>query len=251
MNGVPKISLRGVRKTFGEIVAVESLDLDIMQHEIVCLLGPSGCGKSTCLEIMAGFEDVTSGRVEIDGRSIEGTGPDRIVIFQQPALFPWMTVRENVTIGPRARHLRGYRERAEELLATVQLERFGDHYPYQLSGGMMQRVAIARGLVGNPNVLLMDEPFGALDAQTRLSMQELLLSIRERYQPTIVFITHDVDEAIFLGDRVVVMTPRPGRIRESFVVPFGRNRTFELLTTPEFNQIKQHVLTLLHLREPS
>ena len=196
------------------IRALDCVDLEIAEGEFVALLGPSGCGKSTLLNILAGFEDNSEGTALIDGSSIGRPGPDRGVVFQEAALFPWLTVWENVVFGPKMQGVARaeYEERARELLEIVGLQDFAKAYPSQLSGGMRQRVGIARVLVMRPRALLMDEPFGALDAQTRLAMQELLLRVWEKLNTTVVFVTHDIDEAILLADRVCVMTARPARI---------------------------------------
>lgn len=238
--------LERVTKRFDEFTAVAGVTLAVRESEIVCLVGPSGCGKSTLLNMLAGFEKATGGDVEIDGHPITGPGPDRAVVFQHDALFPWLTVFANVTAGARARRRKGYERRAEELLGQLRLQGFFRHYPYQLSGGMRQRAAIARALMSDSKVLLMDEPFGALDAQTRGEMQALLQEIWANYRPTIVFITHDIEEALLLGDRVVVMGTSPGRILEILDVGFARPRTLELTTKPEFNAMKSRVLHLLH-----
>lgn len=245
---VPKIEIRDVVKSFGSTLALDHLNLRVWDSEIVCLLGPSGCGKSTALDIVAGFERPSSGTVLVDGQTVEDTGPERSVIFQTSALFPWMNVWNNLVLGPKSRGKKGYEDRAHELLRIVGLVGFESHFPYQLSGGMKQRASIARALLSEPDVLLMDEPFGALDAQTRLTMQELLLEVSANFSPTVLFITHDVDEAIFLGDRVVVLSPRPGRIAHEVDVDFGGPRSFETLTTPEFNSLKRQVFQMTHDR---
>lgn len=242
----PMIAFSGISKQYGRVQALDQLSFDILPGEILCLLGPSGCGKSTCLTLAAGFELPSTGQVLVRGTPVTGPGHDRSVVFQSPALMPWKTVWNNVVLGPRCRGERDYEGRATEMLSTVRLSEFRDHYPYQLSGGMMQRAAIARALLNNAEILLMDEPFGALDAQTRLAMQEMLLDIQERYRSTILFITHDVDEAIFLGDRVLIMSGRPGRIVETIEVSFNRPRSYGLLTTPGFAELKHHVLDLVH-----
>lgn len=246
----PKIVLRGISQTFISprtkqvSQALSQVDLDIYDKEFVCLLGPSGCGKSTLLNVIAGFLKPTIGTVLLDGRSITGPGPDRGVIFQEPTLFPWLTALDNVTFGPRMRHRPSgeYTAAAGEALRLVGLEGFERYLPRGLSGGMRQRVALARVLVANPQVLLMDEPFGALDAQTRTIMQELILRIWERDHKTALFITHDVEEAVFLADRVVVMTARPGRIKREFPVTLPRPRTLDLITRPEFMELKRTLL---------
>jgi NitT/TauT family transport system ATP-binding protein len=233
------------------LVALDDITFGIQSQEIVCVLGPSGCGKSTVLNIVAGFDRPSTGAIYLDGRPIAGPGPDRVVVFQSPALFPWLTVAENVVFALRFRpgDRADQHRRVDEYVRAVGLQGFEGHYPYQLSGGMRQRVALARALIGAPAILLLDEPFGALDAQTRLAMQELLLSIWERYRPTILFITHDVEEAIFLADRILVMTPRPGRIRAEFDVPIGRPRGYRVLTSPAFVTLKERILALVHTSE--
>lgn len=226
------------------IVAVDDVAMTIRDGEIICLVGPSGCGKSTVLNMIAGFEFPTSGRIMVGADDIRGAGPDRMVVFQSPALFGWMTVQQNITFGPRKRGIPKvrYEDDARQFINAVGLNDFAEHYPYQLSGGMRQRVQIARALMNQPEILLMDEPFGALDFQTRLLMQELLLRVWSEFKPTILFITHDVDEAIFLGDRVYVMSRRPGRLKEQFEIPFAKPRTIEILTDPQFVTLKDRIL---------
>ena len=228
-------------------LALEKFSLDVPDGEFLTIVGPSGCGKSTVLGLVAGFERPTSGQVLLDERPIFGPGSDRVVVFQEPGLYPWLDVRENIAFGLR---LRGGRVNWDEVHAFVEkvgLDGFERHYPNELSGGMQQRVAIARALIVAPEVLLMDEPFGALDAQTRLTMQELLLSLWGTIKTTVIFITHDVDEAILLGDRVIVMTRRPGRTADTLVVPFGRPRHVDTSLTPEFIEMKRRILgQLLH-----
>ena len=228
--------------------ALDAIDLVVGDHEIVGLVGPSGCGKSTILNLVAGFIQPTSGRVLLDGAPLSGIGPERLVVFQTPALFPWLTVMDNVTFGPRMRSVpeREYGALARDIIADVGLAGFERHFPYQLSGGMRQRTQIARALVNKPEVLLLDEPFGALDAQTRLVMQTMLLDVWERYRATILFITHDVDEALFLSDRTYVMSARPGRVAREITVPFPRPRDYSLLGDPAFAHLKSEVLGLLH-----
>jgi NitT/TauT family transport system ATP-binding protein len=249
-----KIVVRAVSKTFGsssrhgtEVQALDTVSLEIADQEIVCLVGPSGCGKSTLLNMLAGFDAPTTGEVRVGDVEVRDTGPDRIVVFQTPALFPWMTVRDNIAFGPRKRGVPARRclEEATRYMHAMGLDDFGGHYPYQLSGGMRQRVQIASALINRPDVLLMDEPFVALDFQTRLGMQELLLQIWDEFHPTILFITHDVEEAVFLADRLYVMTKRPGRIKEEIAVPFPKPRTFDIVTTQTFVSIKEHVLHLI------
>jgi NitT/TauT family transport system ATP-binding protein len=245
------IELRGVWKEFtkGErsVLAVEGVDLAVRPKEFTVLLGPSGCGKSTLLNLVAGFELPTRGEIVANGRTVTAPGPERAVVFQEPALFPWLSVYENVVFGPKTQgHPPAeYRPRAEKILEQVGLAGFGAHYPAELSGGMKQRVGIARVLAMEPPVLLMDEPFGSLDAQTRTLMQELLLGVWERHHQTVLFITHDIEEALLLADTVCVMTARPGRIKRRITVPLARPRPIEVTTSPEFNALKREVLTLI------
>lgn len=227
---------------------VEDIDLDIAPEQFVCLLGPSGCGKSTLLGAVAGHLSLRSGRVSLDGRDIAGPHPDRGIVFQHHTLFPWRSVIDNVAFGLKMKGV-AKRERlaqARDFLAQVGLSGFEDRYPAELSGGMQQRVEIARALINRPRVLLMDEPFGALDAQTRLTMQELLLRVWGQNRTTILFVTHDIDEALFLADRIVVMTPRPGRILDDLTIDFARPRQRDLISSPHFTTLKRHCLTLLH-----
>ena len=238
--------LSGITKRFGEVVALERVSFSVEPSQIACIVGPSGCGKTTILNILAGFETAYDGDARVGDRSIVAPGPDRTVVFQQDALFPWLTVYKNVVAGIERRDLvRGANVRARELLDLVHLGEFRDRYPYQLSGGMRQRAAIARALVRRPTVLLMDEPFGALDAQTRQEMQELLQAVCVSYAPTLVFITHDIDEALILGDLVFVMSGRPGRILECLHVDFGRPRSASIVTSVEFNAMKARIMSHL------
>jgi NitT/TauT family transport system ATP-binding protein len=250
MTATPKVDIQGLSKIFVEPLsgarteALRHVSLSIAEDQIVCLLGPSGCGKSTVLRIVAGFETATDGAVLVDRRPVAGPGPDRGVVFQEQALFPWLSIYQNIVYGPKIRGLgRGaYDGLARRYIEIVGLRGFEDHYPHELSGGMKQRVAIARVLINSPAVLLMDEPFGALDAQTRATMQEWLLDLWQKSPRTILFITHDVDEAIFLADRVYVMTARPGRIKMEREVGLPRPRTLDVLTRPAFMELKRDVL---------
>jgi NitT/TauT family transport system ATP-binding protein len=229
--------------------AIQDISFSAAPGEFVCLLGPSGCGKSTLLGALAGHIAATLGRVAVDGKPVVGPGPDRGIVFQHHTLFPWKRVVDNVAFGPKMRGV-GKTERraqAQEMLELVGLEGFTDHYPAQLSGGMQQRVEIARVLINHPRLLLMDEPFGALDAQTRRMMQELLLDIWARVRTTVVFITHDIDEALFLADHMLVMSPRPGRIIENIRIPFARPRQTELVVEADFVRLKHHCLDLLRV----
>ncbi|MBC5708806.1 ABC transporter ATP-binding protein [Hungatella sp. L12] len=227
----------------GEVVALNGVDMEIRENEFVCVVGPSGCGKSTLLNIIAGLERPTSGRVCVKGKEVVNPGSERGVIFQQYALFPWLTVKKNVKFGLK---LRGVKEQelsaiADKYIRLVGLEEFGDSYPKELSGGMKQRVAIARAYAVNPEILLMDEPFGALDAQTRTQLQTELLETWEKEKKTCFFITHDVEEAIILAQRVVIMSARPGRVKEIVPVNIPYPRTQETKMTKEFLDLKVHV----------
>ncbi|UXY16089.1 ABC transporter ATP-binding protein [Chitiniphilus purpureus] len=233
--------------------AVEDVTLDITPGEFVCLLGPSGCGKSTLLGALAGHLAPASGALHVDGASVTGPSPERGLVFQHHTLFPWRRVIDNVAFGLKMRGLKRAERHAaaQELLALVGLAGFEQRYPSQLSGGMQQRVEIARVLIGQPRVLLMDEPFGALDALTRLKMQQLLLDVWARFGTTVVFVTHDIDEALFLADRILVMGPRPGRIVEDLRLPFARPRDAALSTSADFIALKRHCLALLHHDAPA
>jgi ABC-type nitrate/sulfonate/bicarbonate transport system ATPase subunit len=228
-------------------VALEEIDLTVAEREFVAILGPSGCGKSTLLNMVAGFDLPTRGSVKVAGEEILAPAPTRGVVFQEPALFPWLTVMDNVVFGPKTRgqSAADYRARAAQIIEAVGLSGFEASYPAELSGGMRQRVGIARVLIMEPKVLLMDEPFGSLDAQTRTLMQELLLALWERHHQTVLFITHDIEEAVLLADRVCVMTARPGRIKKSIEVRMPRPRSIELTTSPEFNALRREVLELI------
>ena len=247
-----KLSLRDISVAFRgrggrEIAAVARLSLDVADREIVSIVGPSGCGKSTLLRLVAGLVPPSTGEIRLDGRVVDAPGADRGMVFQSYTLFPWLTVRGNVEFGPKIRGLDpGYcREVAGRFIQMVGLAGFEHAYPKELSGGMMQRVAIARALANDPEVLLMDEPFGALDAQTRVFMQELLLDIWQKSPKTILFVTHDIDEALFLGDRVYVMTARPGRFRDEVRLDLPRPRTLEITMSPVFVEAKRRVLGII------
>ena len=228
-------------------VAVAHCSLDVKPGEFVCLLGPSGCGKSTLLNAVAGYVKPTSGSVTVDDEAIERPGPDRGMVFQQYSLFPWKTIEENVAFGPRCRgSSHGMASStARTFLEMVGLTAFAKRYPAELSGGMKQRVGIARALANYPRVLLMDEPFGALDAQTRLMMQANLLRIWAEFATTVIFVTHDVDEAVFLADRVVIMSASPGRIIADIPVTLERPRESELATDAAFIEIKRQCLDII------
>jgi NitT/TauT family transport system ATP-binding protein len=246
------IAIRNLTIRLGEgsqmFEAVQDVSLDIAPGEFICVLGPSGCGKSTLLGALAGHWQASAGTIHVDGAPVSGPHPDRGLVFQQHTLFPWKKVLDNVAFGLKMQGIgrTERRQRARQLLELVGLAGFEDRYPIQLSGGMQQRVEIARVLINDPRVMLMDEPFGALDAQTRLKMQELLLEVWTRVKTTIVFITHDIDEALFLADRILVMGPRPGRIIEEIRLDFARPRHPDVMTSPHFTQLKRHCLALLH-----
>ena len=238
------LTIHGVTKRFAvgddEVEALAPVDLAIPKGEFVCMIGASGCGKSTLLRIIAGFEEPTTGEVAIDGKPVTGPGSDRGMVFQDYALFPWMTVRQNISFGPRQRHLAREEidQTTDEFVRMVGLERFADRYPNQLSGGMKQRVAIARVLANNANILLMDEPFGALDALTREQLQNELLQISKRTGVTTIFVTHSVEEAVLLADRVLVMSAGPGKIDSDFRIDLPRPRD---VSSPEFNALRRDV----------
>ncbi len=246
-----KLSAKNVRKVFfvknRETVALENLSLEVRAGELVTIVGTSGCGKSTFLRLVAGLVEPTSGLIEVDGRPVSGPGPDRGMVFQAYTLFPWLNTLDNIKFVLKKQRLSQpeQNEIARHYLNLVGLTGFEKAYPAQLSGGMKQRVAIARALAYNPAILLMDEPFGALDAQTRELMQELLLKVWAESQTTILFITHDVDEAIFLADRVYVMSARPGRIRREIEVTLPRPREYELELSAEFLAIKREIAHLI------
>jgi len=247
----PVIELSDVWKTFDKagrsVEALQGVSVAIARNEFAAILGPSGCGKSTLLNMVAGFDAPTRGAVRFDGEPVRTPSPRRAVVFQEPALFPWYSVLDNITFGLRTRGLApaSYRERVRTIVEQVGLQGFESHYPAELSGGMKQRVGIARVLVMEPDVLLMDEPFGSLDAQTRSVMQELLLSVWERHQQTVLFVTHDIEEALLLADSVSVMTARPGRIKKRLTVALPRPRSLEVTTSPFFNELKREVLALI------
>lgn len=255
-----KLAIRSLSKSYvatrGTVSALSDIQLSIAEAEFVSLVGSSGCGKSTLLHIVGGLEAASSGTVELDGELVRGPGAELGLVFQRQTLFPWLTVLENVRFPHTLRHQRlraaDPEERAhraalvENLLRLVGLWDFRSSYPAELSGGMQQRAAIARALVARPDVLLMDEPFGALDSQTREEMQELLLHVNALHRTTTLFVTHDVDEALLLSDRVIVLSPRPGRIIGDIQVPFARDRrTAELKLDPDFVHLKRKVMSLL------
>ena len=243
----PKLRVEEVSRTFPAVrrggkstLALQPTSLSLAESDFVCILGPSGCGKSTLLRIVAGLDRPTSGQVLLNGRLVTEPGADRGMVFQSYTLFPWLTVLDNVCFGLRERGV-GLTERrriARQFIARVGLSEFEGHYPKQLSGGMQQRTAIARALANGPEILLLDEPFGALDNQTRALMQELLLQIWEGERKTVLFVTHDIEEAIFLAGRVVVMSARPGRIKAEVPVTLPHPRHYTMKTTTEFSELK-------------
>jgi NitT/TauT family transport system ATP-binding protein len=248
----PKIRFDNVGKVFQargtSVTALQDINLDVRTGEFLVLVGPSGCGKSTLLDLLGGLATPSSGRILVDDRPVTGPGLDRGVVFQQYALLPWRTALGNVQFGLEAKHVprRERAGRAREYLDLVGLSGFHDRYPHELSGGMKQRVAIARSLAFDPDVLLMDEPFAALDAQTRDGLQDELLRIWEKTGKTVVFITHGIEEAVYLGQRVAVMTSRPGRIKQVVDVPItARSATEDLRSDPEFARYRHEIWTLL------
>ena len=227
--------------------AVEKIDLTIRRHETLVLVGPSGCGKTTLLNVIAGFLRPTEGTVLVEGAPVTGPGADRTVVFQQDAVFPWMSVRKNIEYGPHIRHARddASRERVERFMKLMGLEDFANEFPKVLSGGMRKRVDVARAYVNDPRVILLDEPFGALDDITKGALQEELVSLSVANPKTTVFVTHDIEEAIFIGDRIAVMTARPASIAEIVTVPYGRPRSPDIRMEPEFLELRRHVQGLL------
>ena len=242
-----KVKIDHVEKIYdgrkGQMIALNGVDLDIMENEFICVVGPSGCGKSTLLNIIAGLLEPTSGAVYVDGKKVEGTGTERGVVFQQYALFPWLTVMKNVMFGLKLKGMKDdeAKELAMKYIKMVQLEDFVDSYPKELSGGMKQRVAIARAYAVQPEVLLMDEPFGALDAQTRTQLQSELIQTWQEEKKTCFFITHDVEEAIILATKVIVMSARPGRIKTIIDINLPYPRTQELKMSKEFLELKAKI----------
>ncbi|MDP2066954.1 MAG: ABC transporter ATP-binding protein [Burkholderiaceae bacterium] len=231
---------RTFTSTSGSTVALQATDLHVAENDFITILGPSGCGKSTLLRMVAGLDTPTTGRITLDGQPVSGPGADRGMVFQSYTLFPWLTVLQNVCFGLREKGLPLAQQLdiAHGFLGKVGLKGFENHFPRQLSGGMQQRTALARALANNPRILLMDEPFGALDHQTRELMQELLQGIWEAERKTVLFVTHDIDEAIFMGNRAVVMSARPGRIKCDLPVPIDHPRHYSVKTTPVFTDLK-------------
>ena len=246
-----KLQVRGLSKIFesknGTVTAIQNVDLEVKESEFVMIVGPSGCGKTTLLNIIGGLESASGGEVLLEGRPVSGPGPDRGMVFQGYSLFPWLTVQKNVEFGLKMKRVPEAERaaKAKKYIDLVGLNGFENALPKQLSGGMKQRVAIARTLANEPEVLLMDEPFGALDAQTRVVMQELLADVSRRTGTTILFITHDIDEAVLLGERIYVMSRRPGTIREMIMVDIPGERSHNVLVLPEFLQIKKRIMDML------
>jgi NitT/TauT family transport system ATP-binding protein len=244
---VSRLSIRNASKTFPGVrrsatptQALLPVNLDVADNDFITVLGPSGCGKSTLLRMVAGLETPTTGEILLDGQPISGPGADRGVVFQSYTLFPWLTVRQNICFGLREKRMPAAQQReiSDYFIAQVGLRGFEEHYPKQLSGGMQQRTALARALANDPKIMLLDEPFGALDNQTRTLMQELLLGIWEQHKKTVLFITHDIDEAIFMANRVLVMTARPGRVKSDVTIDLPHPRHYTMKTSPEFADYK-------------
>jgi NitT/TauT family transport system ATP-binding protein len=245
---IDDVTLRFLPKGGKPVTALDRISLDVAEEEFSVIVGPSGCGKSSLLRLVAGLIEPSAGTISLDGKIVTRPGRDRGMVFQSYTLFPWLTVQDNVEFGLKLGGMAvAERKRiAKRYIEQVGLEGFEKSYPKQLSGGMMQRVALARALANDPEILLMDEPFGALDSQTRSLMQELLLNIWEQSHKTVLFITHDIDEAILLGDRVHVMTARPGRIKEVVEIDIPRPRNVDVLTSIEFIAIKRRIMALIH-----
>jgi NitT/TauT family transport system ATP-binding protein len=247
----PKMEVRDLFKVYSvegkQLMVLQNINLQLYPHEFVCLVGPSGCGKSTILNIVAGLVQPSTGQVLVDGDVVEGPGADRGMVFQSYTLYPWLTVAQNIAFGLQLRKMSRVqqRERVSYYLDVVGLTQFANAYPKQLSGGMKQRVAIARALANDPEVLLMDEPFGALDAQTKEQMQQFLLGLWRQTLVTVLMITHDVEEAIFLSQRIYVMSRQPGRIKMDVPVTLPEHRDLEIKLSPEFVEIKRQILHTL------
>lgn len=245
---VDKVSLRYQKPDGGIFTALDQVSFEVPDQQFAVLVGPSGCGKSSLLYLTAGLAEPTEGEIYVGGQQVEGPGADRGMVFQSYTLFPWLTVRQNVEFGLKRRGMPAAKRKeiVDYYVNEVGLTAFADNYAKQLSGGMMQRVAIARALANDPQILLMDEPFGALDSQTRLQMQQLLLRVWGNSKKTVLFVTHDIDEAILLGDRVYVMGARPGRIKQILDVPIERPRTLDMVMERSFIEMKREIFGLLH-----
>lgn len=240
------IEIEQVTRSFNGVLALDETSLTVEDGSFVTILGASGCGKSTLLNMIAGLDHPSSGQILQDGMPVTGPGPDRVVVFQKAGLYPWLTLRDNIGFGLKMRY--GSKtpwQEVDQVIELIGLKGFESHRPYELSGGMQQRVAIARALVMHPRVLLMDEPFGALDAQTRETMQDFLTALWERIGATIIFVTHDIEEAVMLGTRLVVMSPRPGRVSLDELVPLARPRHRDMTASPEFLMLKQQARKIL------
>ncbi len=249
----PKLSVERLSQRFGKVLALSPTDLEVRSGEFVAIVGPSGCGKSTLFNVIAGIIAPTEGRVLVDGAEVTGHADNVGYMLQKDLLLPWRTVLDNIVLGATLKGRATHAQRAEgyALATRYGLGEFVNHYPAALSGGMRQRVALMRTLAMHHDLMLLDEPFGALDSQTRLAMQEWLLEVWQDQQGTILFVTHDIDEAIFLADRVVVMTPRPGRVQEIFTVDIERPRPLSCLTAPEFMALKRRTLDLIYSPTPA
>jgi len=245
---IDRVALRFTPRGGPPVTALEDISLDVAENEFSVIVGPSGCGKTSLLRLVAGLIQPSEGTIRLDGRPVSKPGRERGMVFQSYTLFPWLTVEENVGFGLKLRGIDAAerREVVRRFITQVGLEGFERSYPKHLSGGMMQRVALARALANDPEILLMDEPFGALDSQTRSLMQEMLLAIWQRARKTVLFITHDIDESILLGDRVYVMTARPGRIKEMVEVAIPRPRSADVLTSEPFMALKRRIMHAIH-----
>lgn len=243
-----KVRLEFPRVKGGAVLALDDVSFSVDRNEFTVIVGPSGCGKSSLLYLIAGLHEPTSGSILLSGQPVHGPSPDRGMVFQSFTLFPWLTVRQNIAFGLRQKSMPEAKiaETVDRYIRDVGLGEFSDAYPKQLSGGMKQRVALARAMANDPRILLMDEPFGSLDSQTRTVMQELLLNIWEQQHKTVLFVTHDIDEAILLGDRVIVMTARPGRIKRDIRISLPRPRHPDIALSQDFLAIKREILDLLH-----
>lgn len=245
------IGLENVTKTFvtpsGKITVLSDISLEVKRGRMLCIVGPSGCGKTTLLNLISGFLTPTSGTVKINGRPITGPGPDRAVVFQRDSVFPWLTVRQNLEYGPKVQGIprRQWAQRIDEYLEKVGLKDFANHYPKQLSGGMRKRVDIARAYANKPDILLMDEPFGSLDVMTKELMQKDLIELSYKEKKSLIFITHDIEEAVFLGDEVLVMTRRPPNIKRRIEVPFPQPRDVCLKLEPQFQAMRKEIDAIL------
>lgn len=243
--GNTKIKLEHISKVYqtkkSDYMALKDINLEVLENEFVCIVGPSGCGKSTLLRMIAGLDDITSGQILMEDRPIHGPSAERGMVFQNYTLFPWLTVEENIAFGLKLRKCskEEISEKVDRYLKIIDLEKFRKSYPKELSGGMKQRVAIARALANSPKVLLMDEPFGALDPYTKASMQVLVRDIWKEERTTIIFITHDIDEAVFLADRLYILSANPGEIRAEVPIHLSRRRDLEIKDTPEFIRMRQ------------